>query len=105
MTECERLVEDKFIKDGLIKLYIRYADDTLRWQGDKEDILNKEEDIDNIIKQSYSFNQSIQFSIDRFKDEIIHYLDIKNNGCGVDFYYKTSHTGHIVTAEKNEVFH
>ena len=30
MTECERLVEDKFIKDGLIKLYIRYADDTLR---------------------------------------------------------------------------
>lgn len=27
MTECERLVEDKFIKDDLIKLYIRYADE------------------------------------------------------------------------------
>ena len=29
MTEFERLVVDKLIKDGLIKFYIRYVDDTL----------------------------------------------------------------------------
>ena len=29
MTELERLVVDKLIKDGLIKFYIRYVDDTL----------------------------------------------------------------------------
>ena len=29
MTEFERLVVDKLIKDGLIKFYIRHVDDTL----------------------------------------------------------------------------
>ena len=26
-TECERLVEEKLIKDGLIQFYMRYVDD------------------------------------------------------------------------------
>ena len=38
MTEFERLVVDKLIKDGLIKFYIRYVDDAL--------VLAKAEDID-----------------------------------------------------------
>ena len=40
MMEFERLVVDKLIKDGLIKFYIRYVDDTL--------VLAKAEDNDNM---------------------------------------------------------
>ena len=42
VTEFERLHVDKLIKDGLIKFYIRYVDDTL--------VLAKAEDIDNFMK-------------------------------------------------------
>ena len=76
MTEFERLVVDKFIKDGLIKFYVKYVDDTL--------VLAKVEDIDNIMKQFNSFDKSIQFTIERFEDGIIHFLDIKNNGSETD---------------------
>ena len=84
MTELERLVVDKLIKDGLIKFYIRYVDDTL--------VLAKVDDFDNIMKLFNSFDKSIQFTIDRFEDGIVHFLDIKINGCETDLYYKTTHT-------------
>ena len=29
MTECEKVIVDKLIEDGIIKFYIRYVDDTL----------------------------------------------------------------------------
>ena len=85
MMEFKRLVVDKLIKDGLIKFYIRDVDDTL--------VLPKVEDIDNIMKQFNSFDKSIQFTIDKFEDDIVHFLDIKINGSETDFYYKTTHTG------------
>ena len=85
MTEFVRLVVHKLIKDGLIKFCIRYVDDTL--------VLAKVEDIDNILKQFNSFDKSIQFTIDRFEDGIIHFLDIKINSFETDLYYKTTHTG------------
>ena len=85
MTEFERLVVDKLIKDGLIKFYIRYVDDTL--------VLAIVEDLDNIMKQFNSFDKSIHFTIDKFEDGIVHFLDIKINGFETDLYYKTTHTG------------
>ena len=51
MTKFERLVVDKLIKDGLIKFYITYVDDTL--------VLAKVEDIGNIMKQFNFFDKSI----------------------------------------------
>ena len=69
ITEFEKLVVDKLIKDGLIKFYIRYVDDTL--------FLAKVKDIDNIMKQFNSFDKSIQFTIDRFEDGIVHLLTSK----------------------------
>lgn len=51
MTEFERLVMDKLIRDRLIKFYVRYVDDTL--------VLAKAEDIYNILKQFNSFDTSI----------------------------------------------
>ena len=29
MTECEKVIVDKLIEDGIIKFYVRYVDDTL----------------------------------------------------------------------------
>ena len=80
----KRLIVDKLVKDGLIKFYIRYVDDTL--------VLPKVEDIDNIIKQFNSFDKSNQFTIDRFEDGIAHFLDIKIYGSETDLYYKATHT-------------
>ena len=85
MTEFERLLVGKLIKGGLIKFYIRYVDDTL--------VLAKAEDIDNIMKQFNSFDKSMQFTIDRFEDDVVHFLDIKINGSETNLYYKTTHTG------------
>ena len=80
----KRLIVDKLVKDGLIKFYIRDVDDTL--------VLPKVEDINNIIKQFNSFDKSNQFTIDRFEDDIAHFLDIKIYGSETDLYYKTTHT-------------
>ena len=85
MTEFQRLVVHKLIKDGLIKFYIRHLDSFL--------VLPKVEDIDNIMKQLDSFNKSIQFTIDRSEDRIVHFLYIKNYCCETDLTYKTTLTG------------
>ena len=69
MPEFERLAVDKLIKNDLIRFYIRYVDDNL--------VLVKVENIDNIMKQFNSFDKSIQITIDRFEDGIVHFLDIK----------------------------
>ena len=76
MTEFDRLVVDKLIKDGLIKIYLRYKDDTL--------VLAKVEDIVNIMKLFNSFDKSIQLTINRFEDSIVHFLDIKIDGSETD---------------------
>ena len=85
MTEFQRLVVDKLIKDSLVKFYIRCVDDTL--------VLAKVEDIANIMEQFNPFDRSIQFTINRFEDGIVHFLDIKINGSETDLYHKTTHTG------------
>ena len=73
------------VSNTLIKFYIRYVDDTL--------VLAKVEDIDKIVKQFNSFDESIQFTIERFEDGIAHFLDIKINGSERDLYYKSILTG------------
>ena len=56
-------------------------------------VLAKVEDIDKIVKQFNSFDESIQFTIERFEDGIAHFLDIKINGSETDLYYKSILTG------------
>ena len=56
-------------------------------------LLANVEDIDNIVKQFNFFDKSIQFTVDRFEDGIVHFPDFKINGCETDLYYKTTHTG------------
>ena len=75
-TEFDRLVVDKLITGGLIKIYLRYKDDTL--------VLAKVEDIVNIMKLFNSFDKSIQLTINRFEDSVVHFLDIKIDGSETD---------------------
>ena len=56
-------------------------------------VLVKVEDTDNIMKQLNLFDKSIQFTIDKFEDGIVHFHDIKINGSETDLHYKTTHTG------------
>ena len=55
--------------------------------------LAKVEDIDNIMKQFNSFDKSIQFTINRFEDALVHFLDIKINRCETDLFCETTYTG------------
>ena len=85
MTELEKIVVSDLINSGLIKFYIRYVDDTL--------LLAKEDDIDNIFQQFNAFDDNLKFTIDKFTDNNVHFLDIKIDRNETDLFYKTTHTG------------
>ena len=85
MTELEKVVVDKLIQSGIVKFYIRYVDDTL--------LLAKPEHFDEILRKMNSFDNNLQFTIDRFSDGNIHFLDISVNENATDIFYKPTHTG------------
>ena len=69
LTEFEIKVVDSLFKDGLLKFHIRYVDDTLA--------LIKESDIDNVLNKLNGFHSSLNFTVDKFDDGVVHYLDLK----------------------------
>ena len=84
-TELETEVVDSLFKDGLLKFYIRYVDDTLA--------LIKESDIDDVLSKLNGFHPSLNFTVDKFDDGVVHYLDLKIIDNESDIYYKDTHTG------------
>ena len=85
MTELEIKVVDSLFKDGLLKFYIRYVDDTLA--------LIKQSDIDNVLSKLNGFHPSLNFTVDKFDDGVVHYLDLKITDNETDICYKDTHTG------------
>ena len=85
MTEFEDITIKPLINSGTIKFYKRYVDDTL--------ILTKPSDIPYIFAKFNSFHPSIQFTIDDFNDNDIHFLDIQIHSSGTSVYRKPTHTG------------
>ena len=83
MTELEKIMVSDLINSGLIKFYIRYVDDTL--------LLAKEDDIDNIVQQINAFDDNLKFTIDKFTDNNVHFLDIKIDHNKTDL--QITHTG------------
>ena len=65
---------------------MRYVDDTL--------LLVKPKDADLVLNSFNSFDPKIQFTVDKFDDENVHFLDlqIKNNNL-IDIYRKDTFTG------------
>ena len=83
MTELETVIVDKLFAANLLTFYIRYVDYNLA--------LIKESNI-NVLKKLNSFHPSLTFTVDKFDDDIIHYLDIKIVDNETDIYFKDTHT-------------
>ena len=85
MAELQTVIVDKLFAANLLKSYVRYVDDTLA--------LIKESNINIRVKKLNSFYPSLKFTVDKFDDGILHYLDIKIVDNEIDIYFKETHTG------------
>ena len=60
---------DNLLKGETIKFYIRYVDYTL--------LLVKHPDIDKVLKAFNWFDKNLKFTVDRFDNEIPHFLHLE----------------------------
>ena len=90
MNELETVIVDKLFAANLLRFYIRYVGDTLA--------LIKESDINIVLKKLNSFPPSLKFTVDKFDDGIVHYLDIKIVDNETDIYFKDIHTHRSIHA-------
>ena len=108
MTELESTTVKELVDKSLVKLYMRYVNDTL--------LLVKDKDINYIQKRLNSFVKNIKFTFDTFPDGKEHFLDIKGDKSHTQIYYKDTHTGeytsfhsqtprHLKTAWIKALFH
>ena len=67
------------------KFYIRYVDDTL--------VLAKPEHFNMILENLNSFDKNLQFTMDTFADQHVHFLDIDIHKNETDMFFKPTHTG------------
>ena len=74
LTEFEKVVVMPPMKNGILKFYCRYVTDTL--------VLVKKDQIDKILKAFNSFHNNLWFTVDKFENKDVHFLDLKimNNG-------------------------
>ena len=69
MTECEKVIFDYLVKEGTIKSYVRYVDDT--------SLLVKRPDIDKVLQGFNGFDKNLKFTVDKFENETPHFLDLE----------------------------
>ena len=67
LTEFEKTVVSNLLKDGTIKYYRKYVDDTL--------VLIKLTDIPTVLEKFNKFDKNLQFTVDTFPDGVVHFLD------------------------------
>ena len=85
LTEFEKQIVEDLIEAGTIKFYRRYVDDTL--------VLIKPCDIPLVLKKFNSFDKNLNFTVDKFEDGKVHFLDLEISESGIDVFRKTTHTG------------
>ena len=66
---------------GTIKFYRRYVDDTL--------VLIKPCDIPSVLKKFNSFDKNLNFSVDKFENGKVHFLDLEISESGIDVFRNT----------------
>ena len=69
MTKLEKIIVKDLVDKSLRKVYMQYVDNTF--------LLVKEKDIKLIHKCLNSFDKNIKFTIDKFPDGNVHFLDIQ----------------------------
>ena len=81
MTELETIIIKPLMNDGTIKFYIRYVDDTL--------VLVKPDNIDKILNLLNSFHKNLKFTVDKFENCSVHFLDLLiMDNLDIDIYRK-----------------
>ena len=78
MIKLESTIVKELVDKSLVKLYMRYVDNTL--------LLVKDKDVNYIHKRLNSFDKNIQFTVDTFPDSIVNFLDIKVDKNHTDIY-------------------
>ena len=68
MTECEKVIVGKLVKEGPIKFYVHYVDDTL--------LVAKRQQIDKVLKAFKGFDKNLKFTVDKFENETPHFKDL-----------------------------
>ena len=86
MTEHEKVIIEPLINDGTIAFYTRYVDDTL--------VLIKPENIEKVLEKVNSFHPKLNFTVDKFSDGDVHFLDLRiTEDINIDVYRKDTFTG------------
>ena len=98
LTELEKVVVTPLMKNGILKFYCRYVDDTL--------VLVKEDQIDKILKAFKSFHNNLRFTVGKFENEDVHFLDLKimNNG-EINIYIKDTNSDLYINYNSYEPWH
>ena len=81
MTELEKEVVDTLVQQGKLKFYSRYVDETL--------MMLKPEDVDLVLEEFNLYYPCLQFTMDRFQNEVPHSVEIHRTGIAI--YRKDTH--------------
>ena len=85
MTECEKVILYKLMKEKFIMFYTRFVGDTL--------LIIKKRDINYVLNQFNSFDKNLKFTTDTFENSVLHFLDIEICTNGLCIYHKHTQTG------------
>ena len=89
MTTLESTIIKNMFDTGKIKFYSLYADDTL--------LLIKPDNTQFVQDLFKNVHKNIHFTVDSFKNEVPHFLDIKMSAQGLTAFRKNMHTGQLFT--------
>ena len=79
MTAFEDEIVRKLFDSDVIKFYARYVDDTL--------IVAKPSDFNNILETFNTFHLQIQFTLEEFPDNNVHFLDLQINSPDITIFH------------------
>ena len=91
MTECEKVVVDNLVKEGTIKFYIRYVDNTL--------LLVKRQDIDKVLKAFDGFDKNLKFTVNRLENKTPNFLYLEICPNGLTNFRKNTRTGEYINMD------
>ena len=94
LTKFEKQIVEDLIEAGTIKFYRRYVDDTL--------VLIKTGDTPWVLKKFNSFDKNLNYTVDKFEDRKVHFLDLEISESGIDVFRKTTHTGQCTNFDSFE---
>ena len=94
LTEFEKVVVTPLMESGILKFYSRYVDDML--------VLVKEDQIEAFN----SFHNNLQFTVGKFENEDLHFLDLKiMNNPDINIYVKDTNSGLYINYNSYEPWH